>query len=107
MSPLVIFILILGTLIGYGFAYLRLRGRFILAQEAIQDAEIERHALEWKQNTADKMLASAAQELESVLIRTRRCPDAYSAKQIIGYNYFGDVHPAQYPGGINRWKETH
>ena len=107
MSPLVLFILTLGWLLGYGLARIQLRGRFILAQEAIHNANQERTHYEWKQQTADQMLADAAAELERTLIKTRRCPDGYSAKQIIGHNYFGTVHPPQFEGGLKAWDATH
>lgn len=42
------------------------------------------------------------------LIRTRLCPDGYSAAQILGYSDLGGrEHPSLYPGGKETYLDTH
>ena len=108
MNPLVIFIMLVGAFLGYGFARIQLRGRFILAQEAIETAEMETTAVRYRDlrraNELDEWKRHVIHEFRLTQI-TERCPDGYGAEQILGYNDFGTIHPSLYPGGKEAWLE--
>lgn len=105
MHPLVIIILTFGAVLGYGFARLQLKGRFILAQEAIEDAEAEIAAARYRELRREVQPQPTSPHRNPDLIITPRCPTGYSAAQILGYNDFGIIHPSQYPGGKAAWFE--
>lgn len=108
MTVFILFVCTVCILAGYAVARIQLRGRFILASEAIEDAEREVTAYRWKSRqlpphtTTTVTLEEDDSPLtlrESDLIRTSRCPSGYGAAQILGYNDFGTIHESFYPGG--------
>lgn len=104
MNGLVLFIFIVGAASGYALCRIQLRGRFVLAQEAIDDAEADMRAARWRVAhplpTYDR-----DPDPQPQLIRTPRCPGGYGAAQILGYNDFGIRHPSLYPGGKEKYLE--
>lgn len=123
MNTLVSFLFdVLLLLGGYGFARLQLRGRFGLAKDAIEDAETEIAAARYRELKRDKEIkewkdrvvldmrqwkAGLLQEF-SLSMSTPRCPDGYSAKQVLGYKSVGALpYSPQYPGGFRAWDAAH
>lgn len=130
-------LIVFGALLGYSLARVQLRGRFLLAAEAAYGPQprIRTLSTAWQDITrtstlpsswcrpedaplhAPKGLTLAEQwnlphrppiDTEPHLIITPRCPDGYSAKQILGYTTIGrEPTPPQYPGGFEVWKELH
>lgn len=106
VNPLVIIILTFGAVLGYGFARLQLKGRFIMAQEAIEDAETEIAASRYREECRVDQLQRWKEEVVrefGLSMSTAGCPEGISASQILGYNDFGVIHPSQYPGGKSAW----
>ena len=64
---------------------------------------VDLRSLRERFNLPAQTLGGAQSHTAPRLIRTRRCPQGYSAKQILGYNDFGTIHEPQFPGGIDAW----
>ena len=112
MNTITLFLFDVALLLGgYGFARLQLRGRFILAQEAIDDAEAEvatvRHRELCRTHALEQWKESIVQEF-ALTMTTDSCPEGISAKQVLGYRDLGALpHPPQYAGGLRAWDANH
>ena len=125
MNPLVLFIFLVGCVVGYLFARVQLRGRFLLALDGREEAPLpgpwcppEAAPLSQQWNlparTVDPVQSyteavPAIQPSRRVL---RRFPDAqpmyFSAKQIIGrQDEHGFPRAPQYPDGLTGWYRDH
>lgn len=118
--PIVLFTLALGIALGYWIARMQLRGKFILAEEAMEEATwraIEQDgemphpspptlplplSEQWGLPHCRPPVQSHVNPLDLPLIREDGRPQ-WSAKQVIGYNVWGFEHPPQYPGGLPVW----
>lgn len=108
MNPLVLFILTIGFALGYGFARIQLRGRFLLALEAKEDAPLPPSWCPPDEAPLSQQWKLPPYRTEPLsLIRRPRCPEGYSAKQVLGYSDFGTPHPPQYPGKFEQWRKDH
>jgi len=99
MNPLVLFIFLVGCVVGYLVARVQLRGRFLLTLEGLEEEPLPGP---WCPPEAAPL-----QPHRRTLMRTPRCPDGYSAKQVLGYSNFGTPHRSQYPGGFDQWRMDH
>jgi hypothetical protein len=106
--PIVLITLTLGIVIGYWLCRMQLRGKFLLADEQMP--------LPGPWCTPDEAPLSQQWKLPPhqsppteppTLIHTPRCPEGYSAKQVLGYKHFGTLNSPQYPGGFEQWRKDH
>mgnify|MGYP006932125742 CR=1 FL=1 len=117
--PAVIFIFMVGIAVGYWLCRAQLRGKFILAKEEMDHAVSARLNAEWiaahpppqpqpQPTQTQEQPLSVAWNLphHPDLIKTRRCPTGFSAKQVLGFTYPYNYEPI-YPGGIKEWDATH
>lgn len=120
--PIVLFAVFLGTFLGYWLARTQLKGKWILVEEAMEEAtwraiEIEQERQAATPPTPPPVPLSEQWGLPNYrnahpepqfnahdlpLIREDGRPQ-WSAKQIIGYNLWGYEHSPQYPGGLPVW----
>lgn len=118
--PIVYITLVVGIALGYWIARKQLAGKFILAEEAMEEAtwraieiENERHAPitptpplseQWGLPNYHNQppVQSHVNPLDLPLIREDGRPQ-WSAKQVIGYNEWGFERAPQYPGGLSVW----
>lgn len=109
-------LVVVGGVIGYWVCRMQLRGKFLLVEEMTplppswclpQEAPIYQEAHPPTQALPAVSVDPRADR--DSLIRTRLCPDGYSAKQILSTHVDsrGFPKPAQYPGGLNAWYRDH
>jgi hypothetical protein len=109
MNGLVLFIFLVGAAVGYAFARIQLRGRFLLALEGRETPPLpgpwcppDEAPLSHAWNPPPQPSASLRDH--PGLIRTPLAPQGFTAKHIVGrYDPHGFERDPLYPGGLNGW----
>jgi hypothetical protein len=107
MTTTIVLAAIVGAILGFIFKCV-----VNVVDEWIEERNI-RKAIEWygldpeaQPSTSEAVPAPDPQPVE--LIRTKRCPEGWSAKQVLGR---GDVRKRwiepQFPGGLEAWDRMH
>ena len=107
--PAVLFIFVVGIVLGYWLCRMQLRGKFLLAEE------MKPLPPPWRPPPLEFAPPTQTQELPLSVawnlphhspppeLVSDNTPHGFSAKQVLGYNVFGYRHEPQYPGGIREW----
>lgn len=98
--PVVLITLAIGLGVGYWFCLMQMRGRIAMIVDALRQTEAER-------NHYRHMLENVPPPPPPEQVFVPGCTKCLSAKSVLGFNDFGNVHPPVYEGGLNRWKEIH